>query len=343
MDLIDFKNKISECKAVESGIWTFIHEDTKHYNNLLREHAKLESYISELYREITLIGKEHELFEHITTDTGKKITELLRGLRGKLVNQYEDLLKIKDIIHNSNKTTFSDQDVSNIKVILDGEKNGQNESETSQKIKQIEREIISSILSAPRKIVLSNLIIENPKNNQWEHYQDSLVRLRQKGFNRHLRPLEFFEILLEHFRTGGLGTREDVAKNIMCEDFEEGEWLSLAFRRTGNMLEIALDPENIVWDGKKYVTIGDLRVDRTFVIGHSNSFYAPVREFKQDLINYLFGAEISELSKYHARIFFPPEGEWWPIGCGIDNVGRGSGFCLYGGNEKLKSRGCKPA
>ena len=141
MDINDIKNKISECKQVEAGIWTFIHQDTKNYSNLLREHGKLESYISELYREITLIGKEHELFEHINSESGKKITELLRGLRGKLASQYEDLLKIKEIVHNSNKTTFSEQDILMIRSILDGEKNGQNESETSQKIKQIEREI----------------------------------------------------------------------------------------------------------------------------------------------------------------------------------------------------------
>ena len=148
MDLYDIRNKVSQCRQVEAGIWTFINKDTKHFTNLLKEHSKLEGYIIELYREITTIDKEHDLFEHMNTDAGKTIVELLRGLKILLVQQYEDLLKLKEIMHRPQKSFFNDQELMQIRVILDGEKNGQWDSQTSQKIKQIEKTLESIILVA---------------------------------------------------------------------------------------------------------------------------------------------------------------------------------------------------
>jgi len=284
MNLNDIKNKISECKSIEAGIGVFIHEDTQNYSNLLREHSKLENYISELYREITLMGKEHELFEHINTESGKKITELLRGLKGKLASQYEDLLKIKDIVHHSNKTTFSNEEITQIKIILDGNKNGQNESETSQTIKQIESSLISLVSNMPQGNVLSDekfvkvhlfdkdIFVERKyykifSGTDYVYFDDSLVSLLSRGCTRHLNPNEYFELLKNQKYTFNLNQ----------------EWVNMLIK---------------ISDGKLYVAFNPISVKRK-----NNGAYSIIGSY--DIISMPMGE--LELNKYNYSSSFPKE------------------------------------
>jgi len=206
--------------------------------------------------------------------------------------------------------------------------------ESMRKIKTFMKEY-----ETENQLAMSLLTIENPKYNEWMTYQDSLKRLMDKGFKRHLRPIEFYEILLEHFRTNGLGTHEDVVKNI---NFGRGEWFSAAFRKKGDTLEISWDPENIAWNEaqSKYITNGDLRVDASFNIGEkvAKGSYR-ITEFPPELVHTLYGAEVGELLKYNARICLPPEGVWWPIGCGY-GLGA-SRFDILSDYDGRASRGIK--
>jgi hypothetical protein len=207
------------------------------------------------------------------------------------------------------------------------------DTESMRKIKTFMKEY-----ETENQLAMSGLIIENPKHNEWEYYQDSLARLRQKGFKNHLRPIQFYEVLLEHFRTNGLGTHEDVAKNILSG---KGEWLSVAFRKKGNTLEISFDPENIAWNKGKEVYDGELRVDASFDIGNKESRkYYKIGEFKQELVTALYGADAGELSKYNAGIYLPPEGSWWPVGTGYNYYGN-SRFSLSAYNNQGASRGVR--
>jgi hypothetical protein len=179
--------------------------------------------------------------------------------------------------------------------------------------------------------------IENPKINEWMYYNDSLARLRKAQFRNHLRPIQFYEILLEHFRTNVLGIHEDVAKNILSG---KDEWLSVAFRKKGNILEISWDPENIAWNGKKYVTSGELRVDASFDIGKKKSGnYYNIGEFPSELVHAMYGADAGELSKYSAGIYLPPEDKWWLVGTG--NLDDGYLFILGTGIYQRASRGVR--
>jgi hypothetical protein len=259
-------------------------------------------------------------------NTEQKLDDLLEG-KGvyamySLKNRYDILVRVlrtKSIIKLPDGAQF------NSEMLRD--------NESMRKIKTFMKEY-----ETENQLSMGGLTIENPKHNEWEYYQDSLARLRQKGFKRHLRPIEFYEILLEHFRTNGLGTREDVAKNMLSG---KGEWLSVAFRKRGNILEVSWDPENIAWNGKEYVTKGDLRVDFACPdMGDKKSEkYYKISTFPSELVHALYGADAGELSKYDAGIYLPPEGKWWPVGCGY--IYGYSYFDLIAGNYRRASRGVK--
>lgn len=226
---------------------------------------------------------------------------LLRALRTK------SMIKLPDGVQFSSEMLKDTQSLRKIKVFM----------------KEYEDEA---------KLSMSNLTIENPKHNEYMYYNDSLARLR-KNFKNHLRPIQFYEILLEHFRTNGLGTHEEVAKNILSG---KGEWVSVAFRKKKNVLEISWDPENIAWNGKEYVTNGELRVDASFDIGNKKAGnYYKISEFPSELVHALYGADAGELSKYNAGIYlFLEEGKWWPVGS-ISN------FDLNANDNKWASRGVR--
>jgi len=188
-----------------------------------------------------------------------------------------------------------------------------------------------------RNLSMSNLVIENPKHNEWMYYNDSLARLRQKGFKRHLRPIEFYAVLLEHFRTNGQGTREEIAQNMLKG---KGEWLSVAFKKEGNMLHIAFDPENLAWNKKENKYDGNLTSQQSFDIGNKEiKDWISVSSFPSPLIEVLYGTNAGELSNFNAEIYLPPDGSWWPVGCGY-NFGSNN-FNLVAYDNRRASRGVK--
>jgi acyl dehydratase len=155
-DIDDFKESISKCKNIEKGIWQYITANTLKYHLLLQEHAKLELFISELYKEICLMDKEHHLFEDMATEEGEKIVKLLTLLKTSLAKQYTKLIDIHKIVKNTNKSSFSEKEIIQIREILDGNKNGINESENSQRIKYLETEIEKILITIERKRAIMN-------------------------------------------------------------------------------------------------------------------------------------------------------------------------------------------
>ncbi|MGV8150153.1 MAG: hypothetical protein ACP5NV_00315 [Candidatus Woesearchaeota archaeon] len=298
------KDKVSKFRHVEAGIWNFLNEDPINHSNILKEHGKLQAYITELYTEITTVGKEHDLFEHMKTDSGRNVAELLRVLRLYLVHQYDDLLKLKDA-----------PDREAIRKILDGNKNGMNESETSQKIKQVELELMNVKLIDFVKVSVfgKEISVEKKSSDEDMYFDESLELLRSKGYSRHLMPSEYFELL---------ATKNDVF------NFKY-EWVNMLVKVMNGQLYVAFNPEKVT------------RKNNGYDINGGNSFSVPIGEMKLGTYNeYSFFPD--ELKKFVGSrckgLFIRSDADnWWPVG---SNYG-GIRFGLYAYNGRGASRGVK--
>lgn len=80
-------------------------------------------------------------------------------------------------------------------------------------------------------------------------FEQSLERLKQAGFQRHARPQEAFDLMID-----GLEGKLSDDLQIINTDMRSSccEWLSLAFERNGEVLTCYLDPVGLVWKGGKY-------------------------------------------------------------------------------------------
>ena len=172
----------------------------------------------------------------------------------------------------------------------------------------------------------SDLVFEEKKTGNSMYFNESLDRLRKAGFKRHLRPVEYFEILADVEANGTASPHFELRKNLWSG---YGEWLSMAVMLKDGILHIALDPENIAWNSKKgqYEYAGQASIN------------IPAPQLKANDWN----ENISEFTNYFGvgckGIYLNREGVWGPVGCG-DSNGYGS-FILYAGDGKRASRGVK--
>ncbi len=171
------------------------------------------------------------------------------------------------------------------------------------------------------------LTIEHPlvsENNQKKifYYPDSLQRLRQAGYDRHLLPAEIFSLLSDGLESKLSGVNADVAKN-MVESY--GEWTSMAWERKGSVLVAYRDPENLVWNGSDYGVNGTLKHTerKEFAIGNAQSTsWLDLNMFSPEFILYHYGRSFAQLPQEmqagnrRAQIYLPPEGIIRPVGRG---------------------------
>jgi len=182
-------------------------------------------------------------------------------------------------------------------------------------------------------------------------FDESLRRLRDAGFTRHLRPGEYFSVLLNP-------KYSEVSKDMLRGELgipnrSTGEWLSAAMLRRNNQLLVMLDPENIVYDNKNltYVIHSDDKVKclETYVFdvsGLPSKRRLPledVNKISPELIVLLFGRKFSQLPREVQReggIVFPEEGVIIPVHRGANSV---EYRFVVGGTERdaAASRGVK--
>jgi len=150
--------------------------------------------------------------------------------------------------------------------------------------------------------MLSKLVIEEKKADKLMYFNESLARLTNAGFKRHLTPVEYFEIIADVEKHGSASPYKALRDNLWRG---YGEWLSMAVMIKDGILHIALNPI-IAWDGKKYVFNG---VETTNVL-------AP--NLRADSWN----ENISEFSNYFGigckGIYLNKEGQWAPVSFGDD-------------------------
>ncbi len=165
-----------------------------------------------------------------------------------------------------------------------------------------------------------------PKENNKKkiyRFDESEARIRDTGLRRHLRPVEAFS---EIFSGTSIG-------KDMLED--SGEWLSLAFERTGESVTLYLDPkgikwcgEGIEWGGGKYTVSDKISYSKKY------SFSIPekslqVMQCPKNLVSLLYGHHFDDFPEEvkTAKIYFPLDGIW-PVCRGSNNVSYNL-YCAY--------------
>ncbi len=80
-------------------------------------------------------------------------------------------------------------------------------------------------------------------------FDESLRALQKRGYERHPRPIEAFDLICRELE-GRLQPEQQAIADDMMNSY--GEWLSMAMLRKGNLLHCYLDPENLVRERTKY-------------------------------------------------------------------------------------------
>ena len=172
-------------------------------------------------------------------------------------------------------------------------------------------------------------------------FPDSLKRLRAAGFQRHPRSDEAFGVLFDGLE-GKLGSPVQEAHENMLSD--AGEWLSLAFERSGDVLIAYIDPEGLKVEKtgvfkrrfKRQVKAKNFswadRREFNITVKPSDKYnFVPIDEFDDDLVQFIYGRTLKDFPRAffegpHKQkksvIALPNDNEIWPIGHGTYSFGR---------------------
>ncbi len=167
-------------------------------------------------------------------------------------------------------------------------------------------------------VVFEPKVVYEGKEKKLYTFDVSLRALRERGYERHPRPAEAFDLICR-----GLEGRLQPEQQAVVDDMMScyGEWLSMAMMREGNLLHCYLDPENLMWNGNKYVAQGGKLQhagEEVYSIGSVNG-YVPIKdvnEINPVLVEKLWSrhyAILPEEIKQKAWLFLLPENVLWPV------------------------------
>ncbi len=196
------------------------------------------------------------------------------------------------------------------------------------------------------KSALSDVVFEPRTVYEGQHkklytFNDSLQALRERGYERHPRPAEAFDLICRGLE-GRLSPEQQAIADDMMNSY--GEWLSMAMLRKGNLLHCYLDPENLLWDKKEWryvVQGGKIKHAREEVYSISSfpDCFTPktMNEINPTLVEKLWSrpyAILPEKIRQNALMWIPPESvlwlmsrggyyKWYDVGTGYCKVSRG--------------------
>ncbi len=155
-------------------------------------------------------------------------------------------------------------------------------------------------------------------------FDASLRALRERGYERHPRPAEAFDLICR-----GLEGRLQPEQQVVADDRVDnnGEWLSMAVLREGNLLHCYLDPENLRWNGNDYVVQGGKLKHAGEEVYSVSSLceWVPIKETNEinpALVEKLWSrhyAILPEEVRQNAWLYLPPENVLWPVSRGFAN------------------------
>lgn len=212
--------------------------------------------------------------------------------------------------------------------------------------------------AAPVAVLPSNIAVVTYKGLEFEQqayheqgqkkkklltFDESLARLQRAGFERHARPQEVFGLLIDSLE-GRLAAPEKAMADDAFSGY--GEWLSLAFKRQGNVLIAYFDPKGPVLEWfKGYANTKNFtwaRKEEFDIKGKPSQSWIDLDEFDYRFVQYIYGRSFSSLptemqqGNKKAQVRLPPDGIAWPVGRG------GYGGCSVDGYDPVwASRGAR--
>ncbi len=172
---------------------------------------------------------------------------------------------------------------------------------------------LADIVFEPRKVY-------DGKYKKFYTFDENLRALRERGYERHPRPAEAFDLICR-----GLEGRLSLEQQAIADDMIKGsgEWLSMAMLREGNLLHCYLDPENFRGDEKswKYVVNGGKLKhagEEVYSIGSLRGWVSikEINEINPALVEKLWSrhyAILPEEIRQNALLWIPPENVLWPV------------------------------
>ena len=116
------------------------------------------------------------------------------------------------------------------------------------------------------KLAIEEKVLKETNNEKKVYsYNESLERMRKYGYERHLRPNEAFNIIIDALEFPESNYKE-IYKDMMSSS---GEWLSLAIERDKDSLICYLDPEFISAD-YKYLTRRKIKYNQKYAFDIKN-------------------------------------------------------------------------
>ncbi len=178
---------------------------------------------------------------------------------------------------------------------------------------------------------LKGLEIEPGVKKVWFSYEESLERLRQAGYERHLHPWESFELI-------NLYLENELPKNLnrMVNDFSKsyGEWFNIAIKRKNNKIICYTDPQNIKLENDVYIINKKISPKLEYtakqefdVTGIPSLEWTKLEKFNNDFIKFFYNRNFEQLpdqirkGEYTANVILPPEGVLWPASRGDNRYG----------------------
>lgn len=187
-----------------------------------------------------------------------------------------------------------------------------------------------------------NINLEPVASKEQVTFDQSLINLRKRGYQRHPRPQEEFALLISY-----LEGRLSPQQNKIAEDMlKKRDWLSCALERQGNVLIVYLDPEGFIFDGEKYVkgkNFKFLEVKRFTINSLPSQQLLQLNKIQQELTQYIYGRTLKNLPEKiqkDAYFYLPVDNTIWPVArgyfgydyvvCAYDYFGRASRGVVVG-------------
>jgi len=158
--------------------------------------------------------------------------------------------------------------------------------------------------------------IERKPHGEYAYFFDqSLERLKNLGYERHLMPYEILSLIINHLE-GKLENNLNRSVTAMLKNGQRyGYWLSIAVSREEDSLICYTNPENLKkYDNYPYYRSenGALRFDKELrfnVKGIPSQKLSDLRLFNEGFVEFFYSRKFKDLPEaiQEGRVFLPPE------------------------------------
>ncbi|MDO8556136.1 MAG: hypothetical protein Q7R96_03110 [Nanoarchaeota archaeon] len=199
----------------------------------------------------------------------------------------------------------------------------------TRKLKALEKSL--EIPSAGAQVLpsmLDDMVVEEKSfaeddDKVYYTFDESLSSLRERGYERHLRPDEAFSLMIDALKNASSKFK------VLAEDMSSGgEWLSLAMKREGTCLLCYVDPDIFTQTpvhrkSKLYEPRSTLVPSRVFSVkGLPSNRLLDLEALPEDLVVFLYGRNCRDLPGdiQSAQVSLPERGIVVPYGRGDYNA-----------------------